>query len=1020
MSKKKKIIIVSSVVGTLLLIGGIILAIILSTAGSDAPARLDAPVVSLQENVATWSANTSAEKFEISVDGDLSYIENTMTSRKLSDGQTFKIRAIGDGVNYLNSEWSNSVTYVKAIPTYTITWKNGETILETDAEVEEGTTPTYDGTEPTKDADAQYSYVFAGWAPEVIAANGDATYSAVFTPVIRTYTVTWMNGDTVLETDENVEYGVTPTYDGEEPQRAADEYIYIFNGWAPVISEVIGDVTYVAQFESVPNSFTIVWKNGDATLETDENITYGSTPSYDGPTPAKEATAQYTFEFSGWDPQISTVTGSVTYQAQFTETLRSYTVTFYSEDGSTVLDTVTVEYGSNTEYSKSTPVKNPTEAYTYVFEKWVTTQGGEVADDLTNVTGDRAVYASFKSFIRKVTVYIVTNNPDYGTVSVSTLNNVPYGSEIIANGHTVSINGETVTAQANAVTAQFTYIFTDWSADATVGHDTIITANFERSINKYTVTWMNGDDVLEVDENVDYGAMPVYNGTLPTKAATAEYVYTFSGWSPSVDTITGDVTYAAQFSVGDNLYTVTFYDDDGTTVLGVAAVKYNTAATYPNATPLKESTVALKFTFDKWVTAVNGDAEADLTSITSNIDVYANYTSAARQYTVTFCNWDGTVLNEQSVAYGHAATAPENPYREDYRFDGWDVSLENIVADTRITATYVRQYTVKFVDYDNSIIEIQLIDHGTDAAQPADPVRKNHAFTGWNTTFTNIVSNVTVKAQYIRQYKVTFIDYDGTIISTDIVNSGGNATPPSDPTREGYTFISWNQSYDNVTSDMEIVAVYEINRYTVTFVNPDGSVLATIENVAHGKTVTPPAPLDMYFDWSKTKGYRFTGWKDWDESVPVVGNMTITADYSDEITEPIIAIETIKVAKGTTTADASVYLCGSFDSIYGISLKIHYAEQLTLGNGAMIVNRKLVGAETTLHADQHSYDLSWADGQGIMVSARLEVLTLTLGLDKYTDAGVYTMELLEGTYIIDENLAKITPVVVIGQIIVME
>ena len=959
MSKKKLIIILSCLIGVCL-IAGTIVAIVLIKGTSDpqpnppeqtdSPARpiqLETPTVTLQGDTAIWDENALADRFEINVDGESSYLESSITRYTLTDGQTFKVRAIGDQQNYTDSEWSNSVTYIAPIPTYTIIWKNGDVVLETDVNVEKGTVPTFDGAEPTKEPDAQYLYTFAGWTPEIVEADGDATYSAVFTSELRTYTVTWQNGDAILEVDENVPYGTIPSYDGTEPTKAE--------------------------------------------------------------------TAQYSYEFSGWAPQISSVTESITYQAQFAETVRSYTMTFYSEDGSTVLDTVTVEYGSSAEYSKSTPVKNPSEAYTYVFEKWVTTQGGEVADDLSNVTGDRAVYASFKSFIRKVTVYIVTNNPDYGTVSVSTLNNVPYGSEIVVNGNTVSINGEIVTAQENAATAQFTYTFVDWNADATVGHDTIITANFQRTVNKYTVTWMNGDEVLEVDNNVEYGAMPVYNGALPTKAATAEFVYTFSGWSPTVSTVTGNVTYVAQFSKEDNLYTVTFYDDDGLTILGVAVVQYNTSATYPNATPIKAPTAALTFAFDKWVTSVDGSTEADLTAITANTDVYAKYTSEARQYTVTFCDWDGSVLTEQSVAYGQVAIAPENPYREDYRFDGWDVSFENIVADTRITATYVRQYMVEFVDYDNSIIEIQLIDHGADATQPADPVRKNHAFTGWNTTFTNIVSDVTVKAQYIRQYKVTFIDYDGTIISTDIVNSGDNATPPSSPTRVGYTFISWNQSYNSVTSDTEIVAVYEINRYTVTFVKPDGSIIETLANVAHGSTITPPTP-DIYFDWKTTKGYRFTRWTDWDATQPIVGNMTVVAEFAEEITGPIIASETVKIAKGTNSAEISVYLCGTLDNIYGISLNMHFADLLVIGGS----NSSLIGAETTVHADQKQFDLSWADGQGMSVSERKEILTLTFSIDKFASPGEYLVEMLAGTYIIDESLSKITLVVVEGQVIITE
>lgn len=1020
MSKKSMIIIISCLVGACL-IGSAIIAIVLSKDTPDPqpsqPIKLTAPVVTLEGDMATWQADENAEYFLISIDGYLSQAENVLTNRKLNDGQTLKIKAIGDDVNYSNSEWSNVVTYIKPIPRYTITWKNGETVLETDVDIEEGTVPTYDGAEPTKDADAQYTYKFAGWTPEVVAANGDTTYSAVFTPVIRTYTVTWMNGEDKIKVDENVEYGTMPAYVGETPYKEPDtEHIYEFTGWSPKISEVVDHVTYVAQFTAKPNVFTIVWMNGEVKLETDINVPYGSTPSYDGPTPTKESTAQFTYTFSGWSPKISPVTDGVTYQAQFTENLRSYTVTFYSEDGSKVLDTVTVEYGSDATYTKSTPAKNPTEAYTYLFDKWVTVPGGEVIDNLSHVTGDRAVYASFKSFIRKVTVYIVSNNPDYGTISTSVLNNVPYGSAIIVSGNTVSINGETIIAQANAATTKYTYHFTNWSTDATVGHDTIITANFERSVNQFTVTWKNGNKVLEVDENVDFGAMPVYNGALPTKAADAQYSYTFCGWSPVISAVTGDVTYLAQFSTEDNLYTVTFYDEDGTALLGVAVVKYNTAATYPNATPVKESTAALTFTFDKWVTTVDGDEAADLTAITTNTNVYAKYSSAARQYIVTFCDWDNSVLAEQSVAYGQAATAPEDPYREDYRFDGWNVSFDNIVADTRITATYVRQYMVEFVDYDNSTIDIQFVDHGANATRPDDPVRYNHAFVGWNVDFTNIVSDLTVKAQYIRQYKVTFVDYDGTVLATKVVNSGDAVTPPTNPTRVGYTFVSWNHSCNSITSNMEIVAVYEINQYTVKFVNPDGSIIEVLPNVAHGTIITPPEPESVRFNWSAAKGYRFTGWTGWDSTQPIEGDMIIMAEYRDEITEPIIAIKSQKIAKGTTSAEISVYLCGTLKNIYGISLKVSYAEQLVVSNGTSPLDM----AETTAHEDKKQYDLSWANGQGMNVSGSMAVLTLTFSVDQLVASGEYLVELSTDTYIIDENLAKITPVVVVGHVIITE
>lgn len=65
----------------------------------------------------------------------------------------------------------------------TVTWKNGETTLETDETVAYGTMPSYDGETPTKESDADYNYIFTGWYPTPDVVTMNVTYSAVFTPV---------------------------------------------------------------------------------------------------------------------------------------------------------------------------------------------------------------------------------------------------------------------------------------------------------------------------------------------------------------------------------------------------------------------------------------------------------------------------------------------------------------------------------------------------------------------------------------------------------------------------------------------------------------------------------------------------------------------------------------------------------------------------------------------------------------------------------------------------------------------
>ena len=92
------------------------------------PQKLSAPVVTLNGNVATWEADANADKFEISLDGNLSYVENSVTSKALTDGQTLKLRAVGDGSVYSTSDWSNSVTYIAATPTPTPTKLGAPTV----------------------------------------------------------------------------------------------------------------------------------------------------------------------------------------------------------------------------------------------------------------------------------------------------------------------------------------------------------------------------------------------------------------------------------------------------------------------------------------------------------------------------------------------------------------------------------------------------------------------------------------------------------------------------------------------------------------------------------------------------------------------------------------------------------------------------------------------------------------------------------------------------------------------------
>lgn len=74
--------------------------------------------------------------------------------------------------------------------------------------------------------------------------------------------------------------------------------------------------------------------------------------------------------------------------------------------------------------------------------------------------------------------------------------------------------------------------------------------------------FLNGTTVLQ-SWKIDEGETPEYTGDTPTKEATAQYTYTFSGWKPTVWPITKKTDYKAQFDSIENVYDINISANDG-------------------------------------------------------------------------------------------------------------------------------------------------------------------------------------------------------------------------------------------------------------------------------------------------------------------------------------------------------------------------------------------------------------------------------------------------------------------------
>ncbi len=119
------------------------------------------------------------------------------------------------------------------------------------------------------------------------------------------------------------------------------------------------------------------------------------------------------------------------------------------------------------------------------------------------------------------------------------------------------------------------------------------------------------------------------------------------------------------------------------------------------------------------------------------------------------------------------------------------------------------------MDWDGKVLKTETVNDGAAATAPANPSRNGYTFTGWDIEFSKVTSDLTVTAQYSENttvtHTVTFKDWDGKVLKTETVNGGATATAPANPFRNGYTFTGWDKNFSNVTSDLTVKAQYSIN-----------------------------------------------------------------------------------------------------------------------------------------------------------------------------------------------------------------
>lgn len=223
--------------------------------------------------------------------------------------------------------------------------------------------------------------------------------------------------------------------------------------------------------------------------------------------------------------------------------------------------------------------------------------------------------------------------------------------------------------------------------------------------------------------------------------------------------------------------------------------------------------------------------------------VYVKWT--INKYTVTFMDGENVLKAFPNVTHGDTVTAPEVPKKDGKTFKKWDKDFSKVTSDLTINAVYdVDTFTVTFKDGENVLETFTNVRHGDTVTAPdiarLTPPEGMH-FAKWDKDFSKVTEDIEVSAVYeINFYTVIFKNGE-TTLKIDKVKHGDSATPPNVFDTPTAKFVGWDKSFDNVTSDIIVNATWETKKFTLTFINFDGTTVYTAE-VEYG------ASIDSHFE----------------------------------------------------------------------------------------------------------------------------------------------------------------------------
>ena len=668
---------------------------------------------------------------------------------------------------------------------------------------------------------------------------------------------------------------------------------YNFLHWDLDLDGQIMDTTegkyFIAVFEAKDITVTYDPNEGECDV-TSETVKYDENASIKLPEASRDG-----YEFKGWVTPDGTNVGvagdsyklptdNITLTADWDA--EEHTITFVDTDGKE-LGKITAD----TDEEISTPANlNPPVKEGHEFAGW-TAEGvtGTVTVPATMPADDMTLTATWNKLSYALNADANGGKFDDGTDKIS--ESILYGDPL--NVEQPDRDGHKFLGWANADDESNTIITLPKEMPA---KDLNLTAEWEKIIVNKTITldadggkFDNGESTYTINGEVDSAVTAPAN---PTKEG-----YAFDGWvdaSGKETTVPSkipaeDVTITAKWA---ELYDVTYYSEDGTTVIKA----FVDAGKEGAALPAIDDPVKDGWHFTGWVDK-DGNKVTEIPA--GNIDLFATFEeNAPTEYTITYKDTDGSVL--KTVTY--AVDAPIAEYAPDAvvgkTFKGWIPALPETMPAENLTVEAVWETNKHAFTLDanggtfegDEPVFTDIFEYNTDLSDklPANPTRDGYEFAGWDGELPSTMPDyeVSLKATWTpvgpATHKVEyFYAVDGDVYETLTVEEGKPIVHPADPTVEGLTFVEWVDKDGNAipddlvmgTEDLKIYAKFDVNTYNVTYI-VDGEVYKEYDVLYQEEVPVPDDPAD-------SPERVFAGWDPNPEAVMPAHDLTYTAKWAD-------------------------------------------------------------------------------------------------------------------------------------------